>query len=84
MIRAPGTRVTAETGAPPCTGRATLSGPARPLDQPRGTVILETSGLWVACLRLEDRPGVSPITTVGRFDTVVAAQLAADEVWAAR
>jgi hypothetical protein len=29
-------------------------------------------------------PGLSPITTVGRFDTVEAAQLATDEVWAAR
>jgi hypothetical protein len=28
-------------------------------------------------------PGLSPITTVGRFDTVEAAQVATDEVWAA-
>jgi hypothetical protein len=34
--------------------------------------------------RLEDPPGLSPITTVGRFDTVEAAQVATDEVWAAR
>jgi hypothetical protein len=40
--------------------------------------------IWVAYLRLEDPPGLSPITTVGRFDTVEAAQLAADEVRAAR
>jgi hypothetical protein len=52
--------------------------------QPRGTVMLETSGLWVAYLRLADAPGLSPITTVGRFATVEAAQVAADEVWAAR
>jgi hypothetical protein len=29
-------------------------------------------------------PGLSPITTVGRFATVEEAQLAADEVWASR
>jgi hypothetical protein len=52
--------------------------------RPRGTVMLETSGLWVAYVRLEDPPGLSPITTVGRFDTVEAAQVAADEVWASR
>ena len=33
--------------------------------RPRGTVMLETSGLWVAYVRLEDPPGLSPITTVG-------------------
>jgi hypothetical protein len=33
--------------------------------QPRGTVMQETSGLWVAYVRLEDPPGLSPITTVG-------------------
>jgi len=34
----------------------------------------------------EDPPGLglSPITTVGRYDTVEAAQVATDEVWAAR
>jgi hypothetical protein len=37
---------------------------------------------WVAYLRLEDLPGLSPITTVGRFATVEAAQVATDEVWA--
>jgi hypothetical protein len=52
--------------------------------QPRGTVMLETSGRWVAYLRLEDPPGLSPITTVGRFDTAEAAQVATDEVWASR
>ena len=46
--------------------------------------MLETSGLWVAHLRLEDPPGLSPITTVGRFATVEAAQMATDEVWASR
>jgi hypothetical protein len=42
------------------------------------------TGRWVACLRLEDPPGLSPITTVGRYDTVDAAQVATNEVWAAR
>jgi hypothetical protein len=46
--------------------------------------MLETSGLWVAYLRLEDPPGLSPITTIGRFATVEAAQLATDEVWVSR
>jgi hypothetical protein len=53
--------------------------------QPRGTVMLESStGRWVAYVRLEDPPGLSPITTVGRFDTVDEAQLATDQVWATR
>ena len=53
--------------------------------QPRGTVMLESStGRWVAYGRLEDPPGLSPITTVGRFDTVDEAQIATDEVWASR
>jgi hypothetical protein len=39
---------------------------------------------WVAYLRLEGPRGLSPITTIGRYDTVEAAQLATDEVWAAR
>jgi hypothetical protein len=46
--------------------------------------MIEASGHWVAYLRLEDPPGLSPITTVGRFDTIEAAQVATDEVWAAR
>jgi hypothetical protein len=33
---------------------------------------------------IADPPGLSPITTVGRFDTVEAAQIATDEVWASR
>jgi hypothetical protein len=33
---------------------------------------------------LEEPPGLSPITTVGHFDTLEAAQVATDEVWAAR
>jgi len=52
--------------------------------QPRGTVMLETSGRWVAYVRLEDPPGLSPITTVGRFATVDEAQIATDEVWTSR
>jgi hypothetical protein len=46
-------------------------------------IIAEADG-QVAYVRLEDPPGLSPITTVGRFDTVEAAQLATDEVWATR
>jgi hypothetical protein len=38
----------------------------------------------VPYVRLEDPPGLSPITTVGRYDTVEAAQVATNEVWAAR
>jgi hypothetical protein len=34
-----------------------------------GTVIAEADG-WLAYVRLEDPPGLSPITTVGRFATV--------------
>ena len=49
----------------------------------RGTVTGDGDG-WLAYLRLEDPPGLSPITTVGRYDTVEAAQVATDEVWAAR
>jgi hypothetical protein len=39
---------------------------------------------WLAYVRLEDPPGLSPITTVGRFATVEEAQVATDEVWASR
>jgi hypothetical protein len=35
-------------------------------------------------VRREDPPGLSLITTVGRFDTVEEAQVATDEVWAFR
>jgi hypothetical protein len=38
----------------------------------------------VAYVRPEDPPGLSPITTVGRYDSMEAAQVATDEVWAAR
>jgi hypothetical protein len=48
-----------------------------------GTVTRDGDG-WVAYLRLEDPPGLSPIIIVGRFDSVEAAQVAIDEVWAAR
>jgi hypothetical protein len=51
---------------------------------PRGTVMLESSGRWIPYLRLEDPPGLSPITTVGRYDTAEEAQVAVDEVWAGR
>jgi hypothetical protein len=49
----------------------------------QGTITAERDG-WLAYVRLEDPPGLSPITTVGRFATVEAAQLATDEVWARR
>jgi hypothetical protein len=34
---------------------------------------------WAAYLRLQDPPSLSPITTVGRFDTVEEAQVATGE-----
>jgi hypothetical protein len=49
----------------------------------RGTVTRGFEG-WVAYLRLEDPPWLSPITTVGRFATVDEAQVATDELWVAR
>jgi hypothetical protein len=49
----------------------------------RGTVTQDSEG-WVAYVRLEDPPGLSPITTVGRFATVEEAQVAADDVWPSR
>jgi hypothetical protein len=48
-----------------------------------GTITVEADG-WLAYVRLEDPPGLSPITTVGRYATVEEAQVATDEVWAAR
>jgi hypothetical protein len=47
----------------------------------RGTVTRDGDG-WVAYVRLEDPPVLSPITTVGRFGTVEVAQVATNEVWA--
>jgi hypothetical protein len=41
-----------------------------------------TTGLWVAYVRLENPPGLSPMTTVGSYDTVETAQVATNEVWA--
>jgi hypothetical protein len=38
----------------------------------------------VAHVRLADPPGLSPITTIGRYATVEEAQVATDEVWASR
>jgi hypothetical protein len=52
--------------------------------QPRGAVMLESSGLWLAYVRLDEPPGLSPVTTVGRFATAEEAQLATDEIWASR
>jgi hypothetical protein len=48
-----------------------------------GTITAEVAG-WLAYARLEDPPGPSPITTVGRYVTVEEAQVATDEVWASR
>jgi hypothetical protein len=52
--------------------------------QNRRAMLESSTGSWVAYVRLEDPPGLSPITTVGRFATVEAAQLATDEMWASR
>jgi hypothetical protein len=49
----------------------------------RGAITADGDG-WVAYLRLEVPPGLSPITTVGRFDTAEEAQVATDEMWTAR
>jgi hypothetical protein len=49
----------------------------------RGTVTRDSDG-WVAYLRLENPRGLSPITTVGQFDTVEAAMVAPDEMLASR
>jgi hypothetical protein len=35
-------------------------------------------------VRLQDPPGLSPITTFGRYATVEEALIATDEVWPAR
>jgi hypothetical protein len=44
----------------------------------------ESSGLWLAYVQLDEPPGLSPITTVGRFATAEEALLATDEIWASR
>jgi hypothetical protein len=44
--------------------------------------MLETSAPLVRVPTARGPAGLSPITTVGRFDTLEAAQLATDEVWA--
>jgi hypothetical protein len=46
--------------------------------------MLESSGLWLAYVQLEEPPGLSPITTVGRFATSEEALLATDEIWTSR
>ena len=51
--------------------------------QLRGSVHVEGDG-WLAYLRLGNPPGVSPITTVGRFATADEAMVATDDVWASR
>jgi hypothetical protein len=62
---------------PPTTGQGQWNGKLH------GTITADRDG-WLAYVRLEDPPGLSPITTVGRYDTVEAAQVATDEVWASR
>ncbi len=52
--------------------------------QNRRAMLESSTGRWVAYVRLEDPPGLSPITTVGRYATVEDAQFATDEVWASR
>jgi hypothetical protein len=52
--------------------------------QPRCTVVLESTGLWLAFVRLDEPPGLSAITTVGRFATAEEALLATDEIWTSR
>jgi hypothetical protein len=52
--------------------------------QPRGMVILESSGQWPAYVKLADPPGLSPVTPVGRFATAAEALLATDEIWTSR
>jgi hypothetical protein len=47
------------------------------------TITLDSQG-WLAYVRLEDPPGLSPITTVGRYDSVEEAQVATDDAWAFR
>jgi hypothetical protein len=47
-------------------------------------MLVSATGPLGRILRVEDPPGLSPIKTVGRYDTVEAAQVATDEVWAAR
>ena len=63
---------------------APTTGPARGAASPAAPSPPRRRRRWLAYVRLEDPPGLSPITTVGRFDTVEAAQVATDEVWASR
>ena len=42
-----------------------------------------STGRWVAYVRPEDPPSLSPVTTVGRFTTVEEAPVVTNEVWAA-
>jgi hypothetical protein len=52
---------------------------------PRGTVMRErATGRWLAYVQLEEPSGLSPITTVGCFNTLEEAQVATDDVWASR
>jgi hypothetical protein len=44
----------------------------------------ESSGLRLAYGTLDEPPGLSPVTTVGRFATAEEALLATDAIWTAR
>lgn len=48
-----------------------------------GTVTRNADG-WLAYVRLADPPGLSPITTVGRYPSADEAMVAADQVWRGR
>jgi hypothetical protein len=60
-----------------------MTGQGRGTESSRGSITADADG-WPAYLRLEDPLGLSPITTVRWFDTVEAAHVATDDVWAAR
>jgi hypothetical protein len=52
---------------------------------PRGTVMLESrTQRWIAYVRLDEPPGLSPISDVGRYPTADEAMVAVDEAWASR
>jgi hypothetical protein len=69
--------------ASPGGNQPPATGPAPGGRRSGGTVTRDGDG-WVTYLRLEDPPGLSPITAVGRYTTVEEAQVATDEVWAAK
>ena len=68
----------------PCHEGTFLPRPTPVVGLRTDTAIAAHSPIWLAYMRLEAPPGLSLITTVGRYATVEAAQVATDEVWAAR